>query len=72
MSPTTTVTITVNGEPRDVPGDATVQDVAGRLPGAPAGLAVAVNGVVVPARSWSATPLRAADTVEVVTAHQGG
>jgi sulfur carrier protein len=36
------------------------------------GLAVAVNGEVVPRTGWSATPLRPGDRVEVLSAAQGG
>ncbi len=36
------------------------------------GIAVAINGTVVPRRAWPATPLRAGDSVEIVRARQGG
>ena len=36
------------------------------------GVAAAVNGEVVPRRSWPGTQLRDGDQVEVVTAVQGG
>ena len=36
------------------------------------GVAVAVNGAVVPRRAWPGTLLRDGDQVEVVTAVQGG
>jgi sulfur carrier protein len=36
------------------------------------GLAVALNGAVVPRAAWSATPLRAGDSIEIVRARQGG
>jgi sulfur carrier protein len=36
------------------------------------GIAVALNGTVVPRRAWPATPLRAGDSVEIVRASQGG
>lgn len=36
------------------------------------GLAVAINGAVVPRAAWSQTELRAGDTVEIVSAKQGG
>jgi sulfur carrier protein len=36
------------------------------------GIAVAVNGAVVPRGEWSATALRPGDAVEVLTAVQGG
>jgi sulfur carrier protein len=36
------------------------------------GLAVAVNGAVVPRAAWPRTALRAGDAVEIVRAKQGG
>ncbi len=36
------------------------------------GIAVALNGAVVPRAAWRETPLRAGDSVEIVRARQGG
>ena len=36
------------------------------------GIAVAVNGAVVPRAAWPSTQLRAGDSVEIVRARQGG
>jgi sulfur carrier protein len=36
------------------------------------GIAVALNGAVVPRATWGETRLRAGDTVEIVLARQGG
>lgn len=36
------------------------------------GVAVALNGAVVPRAAWPQTPLRAGDCVEIVRARQGG
>jgi sulfur carrier protein len=36
------------------------------------GIAVALNGSVVPRTAWSETPLRPGDSVEIVRARQGG
>ena len=41
-------------------------DVAGR------GIAIALNGAVVPRSAWSATALKSGDVVEIVQAKQGG
>lgn len=60
--------ITVNGEPRSTDEGATLATLVPRAEGC----AVALNGAVVPAASWSHTPLAEDDAVEVVTAHQGG
>lgn len=60
--------ITLNGRPQEVaPGTRVDQLVPSR-----SGIAVAVNGVVVPAGTWPATTLSEHDAVEIVTAHQGG
>ncbi|WP_407318891.1 sulfur carrier protein ThiS [Isoptericola halotolerans] len=40
--------------------------------GAPRGLAVAIDDVVVPRGTWESTVVRAGDRVEIVTAVQGG
>lgn len=36
------------------------------------GVAVALNGAVVPRAQWDSTPLKAGDAVEIVRARQGG
>jgi sulfur carrier protein len=36
------------------------------------GIAVALNGTVVPRSSWRETKLRSGDTIEIVRARQGG
>jgi sulfur carrier protein len=36
------------------------------------GIAVALNGAVVPRAAWPMMPLKAGDTVEIVRARQGG
>jgi sulfur carrier protein len=36
------------------------------------GIAVAVNGAVVPRAAWPSTALRAGDSIEIVRARQGG
>lgn len=38
----------------------------------PRGIAVAVNGALVPRRSWDSHPLAEGDAVEIVRALQGG
>ncbi len=66
------VRVTVNGQPREVPAGTTVGQVVATVTELAAGIAAAVNGEVVPRRSWPATLLRNGDRVEVVTAVQGG
>ena len=36
------------------------------------GIAVAVNGAVMPRAAWPSTELRAGDSIEIVRARQGG
>ena len=36
------------------------------------GVAIAVNGAVVPRADWAATPIKAGDNIEIVRARQGG
>jgi len=66
------VQVKLNGEPRTLPDGSTVTQAVAELTAAPAGVAAAVNGEVVPRGSWATTPLREGDQVEVVTAVQGG
>ena len=69
-----TVSVTVNGEERDLPEGATVASVVAALRGAPEGrgVAVALEGEVVPRSQWPTTQLRDGASVEVVVAVQGG
>jgi sulfur carrier protein len=66
------VRVTVNGAAYGVAAEVTVGDLVGRLTEARRGIAVAVNGVVVPRADWAGTALRDGDRVEVLTAAQGG
>jgi sulfur carrier protein len=66
--------VTINGERRRLPADATVE-LAVRESGVPEpgrGVAVAVDGEVVPRGEWAATTLREGQHVEVLQAVQGG
>ena len=66
--------VLINGEPRELPLDATVAT-AVREAGVEQdgrGVAVAVDGEVVPRGEWPATELREGQQVEVVRAVQGG
>ena len=64
--------ITVNGEPRDVPAGTSVAQLVKSVTGLDRGIAVAVNGEVMPRREWPGVALGDRDQVEVVTAVQGG
>lgn len=66
--------VSVNGQPRDLPAGATV-DAAVTASGAPdsrRGVAVAVDGEVVPRAAWVSTELEDGQQVEVLQAVQGG
>ncbi len=66
------MTVTVNGESREVAPGTTVEQLIRQVTGQETGIAAALNGEVVPRRAWPATPLADRDQVEVVTAVQGG
>ncbi len=66
------VQVKLNGEACELPDGSTIAQAVAELTAAPAGVAAAVNGDVVPRGSWDATLLRDGDQVEVVTAVQGG
>lgn len=68
-----TAELTINGAPEALAA-ATVADLiaAKGLDALQKGIAVALNGAVVPRRAWAATPLAAGDAVEIITAKQGG
>jgi sulfur carrier protein len=68
------VNVTVNGEPRELRESARVAD-AVAVAGAEAagrGVAVAVDGEVVPRGEWDGFELRDGQRVEVLRAVQGG
>ncbi|MER7458087.1 sulfur carrier protein ThiS [Micromonospora sp. NPDC126480] len=64
--------VTVNGAGRTLADGSTVADLVRAVTPQERGLAVAVNGEVVPRGGWPATVLRAGDRVEVLSAAQGG
>ena len=68
------IDITVNGEPRSVPPDLTVDALLRRLGRDPSvqGVAVAVADRVVRRADWPARTVEAGERVEIITAAQGG
>jgi sulfur carrier protein len=66
--------VAVNGAATEVPDGATVASVLANLevPSVGRGIAVAVQGEVVPRGEWVRTALHDGDRVEVVAAIQGG
>jgi len=68
-----TAEIRVNGESEPL-GAATLEALLAEkaLDTGQRGIAVALNGAVVPRAAWPATALRPGDSVEIVRARQGG
>ena len=62
----------INGERRELAAGATVPDALGALDLPRTGVAVAVDGAVVPRAAWAGTALVDGARVEVLTAVQGG
>jgi sulfur carrier protein len=68
------MTIWLNGEERDLPAGVSLAqaiEAAGAPPGR-RGIAVALDGEVVPRQRWDVTELADGQHIEVVTAVQGG
>ncbi|MFD8719462.1 sulfur carrier protein ThiS [Streptomyces sp. NPDC059629] len=72
MNISVTVTISVNGERREIAPGTALDTLVRSLTAAPSGVAAAVNETVVPRGEWPGTALAAGDRVEVLTAVQGG
>jgi sulfur carrier protein len=68
------LSVTINGDRRELPAGATVATVVDSLPNVPdgRGVAVAIEGEVVPRAQWRNVELREGARVEVVVAVQGG
>jgi sulfur carrier protein len=66
--------VLLNGEPRELAPGSTIADVIDSIPGTPAGrgVAVALDGEVIPRGQWQLTNLSDGSHVEVVVAVQGG
>jgi sulfur carrier protein len=64
--------ITINGSPRQVPDQVSLDRAVALITSSVTGIAVAVNGELVRRASWASTRLVAGDQVEVLTAVQGG
>ncbi len=66
-------TVHLNGSDREISAEtvaALIDELA--IPGAPRGIAVAVNGSLVPRSEWPARALAPGDAVEIVRATRGG
>jgi sulfur carrier protein len=66
--------VTVNGEARELADGATVADLVegSGLPNERRGIAVAIDAEVVPRSAWGRTELSEGQSVELLTAIQGG
>jgi sulfur carrier protein len=65
--------LVVNGEPRDLgESSASVDALVAALELEPRGLAIAVNGEVVPRSTWPDHHLSEGDQIEILTVAQGG
>jgi sulfur carrier protein len=64
--------VTVNGRERSFAPEFSVDDLVAALVAGRRGVAVAVNGTVVPRSLWIETALAEGDSVEVLSAAQGG
>jgi sulfur carrier protein len=68
------IALQVNGQAREVPEGTRVGELVALVTGRalPGGVAVAIDGRVVPRSAWVETVLRAGAAVEIVQAVQGG
>lgn len=64
--------VRLNGDERTVPAGASLADLVTELTVATHGVAVALDGAVVPRSEWGRTELQDGALVEVLTAVQGG
>jgi sulfur carrier protein len=64
--------VTINGTSYELPEGATVDEAVQALTTATTGVAVALNEEVVAKGAWASTVLSERDSVEVLTAVQGG
>ena len=64
--------VTVNGEDRTLTDGATVRALVTEMDLPDDGVAIAVNGTVVPCSSWDQSSLDAGAEVDILTAVQGG
>jgi sulfur carrier protein len=64
--------VTVNGEQRELQPGATIASLVEEISAPPRGVAVALDGEVVPRAEWPVTAVGEGARVEVVAAIQGG
>jgi sulfur carrier protein len=64
--------VMVNGTERELADGSTVADALAAIDAPPRGIAVALDGEVVPRADWTETVLPPGGRIEVLTAVQGG
>jgi sulfur carrier protein len=64
--------LTINGQAQSRTGTCSVATLVAEIIAAQRGVAVAVNGTVVPRSTWAEVDLVDGDRIEVLTAAQGG
>lgn len=64
--------LTVNGDPHEAAEGATVAALVAQVAPDPRGVAVALDGEVVPRSRWASTSLALGQSVEILKAVQGG
>lgn len=66
--------VQINGRPHTLPSNSTLMHALAALdiPADRQGIAIAANAAVVPRSKWPQHVLKAGDSIEVVTAAQGG
>lgn len=70
--PAASVEVSVNGQPRRVPEEATVAWLVDQMAAGRRGVAVAIDAEVVVRSNWETTRLPAGAKIEVLRAVQGG
>lgn len=64
--------VVVNGEALAVPASTTLEELLGRVGAPRRGVAIALEGEVVPRSAWARTTVAAGDRIEIVSAAAGG
>jgi sulfur carrier protein len=64
--------VTINGMPHELSDGTSLADAVSQLTAAATGVAAAINGAVVRRTEWEGTDLADGDSVEVISAVQGG
>ena len=66
------ITIKVNKEQKEIPTNASVQQMLTHLEIAENGIAVAINETIVTKKEWSTTGIKNNDNILIIKATQGG